>query len=166
VAIGEALGLSRRDLKVLRRAAMLHDVGKIVVELSYIDKPGNLEEEEWTSMRRHPDIGAKILEPLSFLSKEIDIIRNHHERPDGKGYPRGLPSASLDLLTAILTAADAFDAMTSTRAYKSAMTIEESIAHLERGRGSQFVPEVIDAFVRLLRAGELNEVLRSVPAPH
>jgi putative nucleotidyltransferase with HDIG domain len=163
VAIGEAMGLSRRELKVLRRGAMLHDVGKIVIEISSIDKPGQLGDEEWTAMRRHPDVGAKILEPLVFLSREIEIIRNHHERPDGHGYPRGLESQHLDLLTGILTVADAFDAMTSARAYKQAVSVDEAIAHLEKGRGAQFLPEVVNAFVPLLRSGALNDVIEAIP---
>jgi cyclic di-GMP phosphodiesterase len=159
MAIGEAMGLSKVDLKVLRRAATLHDVGKIVIELSAIDKPGDLEDHEWELMRKHPEIGAKILDPLVFLRREIDIIRNHHERPDGKGYPRGLDDRGLDLLTGILTAADAFDAMTSQRAYKNPMTVDESLEHLSKGRGEQFLPEVVDVFVRLLHSGELDNVL-------
>lgn len=161
LAISDAIGLSKRDLKVLRRAAILHDVGKIVIELSSIDKPGELAEDEWLMVRRHPEIGAKILEPLSFLYREIEIIRNHHERPDGKGYPRGLTGEELDLLTGILTVADAFDAMTSARAYKTAMSIEESIAHLEENRNTQFLPEVVDTFVKLLRSGELDVILQT-----
>ncbi|MDP8225490.1 MAG: response regulator [Candidatus Lernaella stagnicola] len=160
MAIGETLGLSRVDLKILRRAATLHDVGKIVIELSAIDKPGDLAEEEWTLMRRHPEVGAKILEPLPFLRREIEIIRNHHERPDGGGYPRGLLDRDLDLLTGVLTVADAFDAMTSNRAYKNAMSIEESISTMLAGRGEQFMREVVDTFVQLLRSGELDEVLQ------
>jgi putative nucleotidyltransferase with HDIG domain len=159
LAIGEAMGLSKRELKALRRAAMLHDVGKLAVELSAIDKPGRLGDDEWTTMRRHPDIGAKILEPLSFLQREIEIIRNHHERPDGQGYPRGLSQEHLDLLTGILTVADAFDAMTSARAYKPAMDVEQAVEHLRRGRSTQFQAEVVDAFVKLLRSGALDVTL-------
>lgn len=159
MGIGGAMGLSRLDLKVLKRAAMLHDVGKIVIELSAIDKPGDLAEEEWNLMRRHPEVGARILEPLVFLRREIEIIRNHHERPDGTGYPRGLKNRDLDLHAGVLSVADAFDAMTSTRSYKNAMSIEESIAVLNKGRGEQFMPEVVDTFVQLLRSGEFDDVL-------
>jgi len=160
MTIGREMGLSKRDLKTLRRAATLHDVGKIVIELSYIDKPGRLEEDEWLMMRRHPEVGAKILEPLTFLHHEIDVIRNHHERPDGQGYPRGLIGRQLDLLSGILTVADAFDAMTSNRPYKNAMTVEESIVNLDNGKGAQFFPEVVDTFVKVLRRGELDNVLQ------
>jgi putative nucleotidyltransferase with HDIG domain len=165
VAIGEAMGLSKRELKALRRAAMLHDVGKIVIEISAIDKPGRLEEEEWTVMRRHPDIGAKILEPLTFLHQEIEVIRNHHERPDGRGYPRGLTQSHLDLLTGILTVADAFDAMTSARAYKPAMKVDDAIENLLAGRGTQFERDVVDAFVKLLRENRLDNVLKAGRQP-
>lgn len=111
-------------------------------------------------MRKHPEIGAKILEPIMFLRREIELIRNHHERPDGSGYPRGLGAADLDLLTGVLSVADAFDAMTSSRAYKNAMSVEESITSLSDGRGTQFMPEVVDAFAKLLRSGELDDILR------
>ncbi len=159
--IGETMGLSKRDLKILRRASMLHDIGKLVVEISYIDKPGELEQEEWLAMRRHPEIAAQILEPLRFLEWEIDIIRKHHERPDGRGYPRGLRAEQLDLLTGILTVADAFDAMTSDRSYRDAMDIDQSVRRLEEEKGAHFLPEVVDVFIRLLREGQLDHVLQS-----
>jgi putative nucleotidyltransferase with HDIG domain len=161
VLIGEAMGISKRDLKVLRRASMLHDIGKLVVETSYIDKPGELEQKEWEAMRRHPEIAAQILQPLRFLEWEIDIIRKHHERPDGRGYPRGLQSEQLDLLTGIIIVADAFDAMTSDRSYREAMDIDESIKRLEEERGAHYLPEVVDVLIRLLREGKLNAVLQS-----
>ena len=158
LAIGKAMGLTKLDLQVLRRAAILHDVGKLVVEISSIDKPGRLEREEWLSMRRHPEIGASILEPLRFLKREIEIIRNHHERPDGKGYPKGLTENELDLLTGILSVADAFDAMTTDRSYKTALGLEESIARLEAGKGTQFITNIVDTFISLLRSGKLDDV--------
>jgi len=161
VAIGKEMGLSKRDIKILRRSGMLHDVGKIVVELSSIDKPGALEQDEWTAMRKHPTIGAQILEPLRFLEREIDIIHNHHERPDGKGYPRGLRGPQLDLLTGILTVADAFDAMTSPRSYSTAMPLEECIRTMEEGKGTQFMADVVDTLLRLVRNGDLDDVLQS-----
>ena len=98
---------------------------------------------------------------MRFLSKEIDIIRNHHERPDGKGYPRGLQKRNLDLLTGILTVADAFDAMTSTRAYSSAMSLEDSIIMMQEGKGSQFNEDIVDTLIRLIRIGALDEILHS-----
>jgi putative nucleotidyltransferase with HDIG domain len=161
VLIGEAMGISKRDLKILRRASMLHDIGKLVVELSFIDKPGELAQEEWQSMRRNPEIAAQILEPLRFLEWEIDIIRKHHERPDGQGYPRGLRHEQLDLLTGILIVADAFDAMTSDRSYREAMDLDESVNKLLEERGAHFMPDVVDVLIRLLREGKLNDILHS-----
>lgn len=163
VAIGEAMGLPKRDITTLRRASMLHDVGKLVVELSYIEKPGALEQNELESMRRHPEMGAKILEPLHFLQNEIELIRNHHERPDGTGYPKGLTASELDLMTGILIVADAFDAMTSTRDYKTAFSLKQSIQLLEEGKGTQFLPDVVDVLIRLLREDKLDDVLATAP---
>ncbi len=152
--IGGRMGLSSADLNTLNRAAELHDVGKLTIDLSAINKSGKLTEDEWIKMREHPTIGAHILAPLTFLSKEIPIVCHHHERWDGKGYPAGLARGDLDLLTCIITAADSYDAMTSARSYRQGIaTRQEVMEEITRGRGTQFHPDVADTLLALVGEG-------------
>ncbi len=159
--LGEKMGLSKRDLKILRRGGMLHDVGKIVIELSTIATPGELADGDWNEMRKHPDVGAQILEPLRFLERELALVQNHHERLDGSGYPRGLHESQIDLLTGILSVADAFDAMTSKRSYKTAVTLDEAVRILREGVGKQFMGDVVQAMIELIEEHKLDDILHA-----
>ncbi len=146
VALGKALGISKKELLVLRRAARFHDIGKLVIDLSSIRKPGKLTREEWLLMKKHPIVGANIIQPLGFLKREQGIIRQHHERIDGKGYPDGLKGDQLDPLTKILTVADSYDTMISGREYSKKFTPKETMSELQRCAGTQFD----DAIIRVL----------------
>jgi HD-GYP domain-containing protein (c-di-GMP phosphodiesterase class II) len=137
---------------VLERACKVHDLGKLVVDVSFIQKPGPLSEEEWQLMKKHPEIGANIITPLAFMQQEITLVRHHHERLDGKGYPDGLGGDELNLLTRVITVADSYDAMTSKRSYKQNMNLKEAIAELHRCAGSQFDPEIVRVFVEVIEA--------------
>ena len=148
--LGEAVGLYTEDLTVLRRAAQFHDIGKLVIDLSCIQKPGPLNEEEWALIKKHPGIGAIIIEPLTFLSRERDIIRHHHERLDGSGYPDGLGGSDLDTLTRIITIADSYDAMTSRRNYRRNLNTTEAIEELRRCSSAQFDAQLVDLFARVV----------------
>lgn len=148
--IGQELGLSDNDMVVLERAAQLHDIGKLVIDNKSIEKDGPLNKEEWTWLQRHPDIGGNIVKPLGFLEREEHIIRHHHERIDGRGYPFSRSGRELDLLTRIVTVADSFDAMTSMRAYKKNMSRQEALEELRRCTDSQFDPAVVEAFIAAL----------------
>ncbi len=151
LSIGRSMGLTPEELSILTRAGELHDVGKLIIDLSSINKTGCLTEQEWNRMKEHPIIGAHILSPLSFLSKEIPIVLHHHERWDGQGYPDHLQGKDLDLLTCIITAADSYDAMTSARIYRHGIIRrKEVIEEIQRCRGSQFHPEVADTLVTLI----------------
>ena len=150
--IGRALNLSKDDMLVLTRACQLHDIGKLVIDVSCIQKPGPLSKEEWQRVKRHPEIGENIIKPLTFLAPEGRIIRHHHERVDGKGYPDGLTGDKLDILTKIVTLADSYDAMTSTRSYKKNSTMEEAFAELRKHAGSQFDSEVVEIFIKALKS--------------
>ncbi|MDO8445380.1 MAG: response regulator [Deltaproteobacteria bacterium] len=150
VEIGKFMELGSDKIKVLTRAAKLHDIGKLVVDLSHINKPGKLDEEEWEQMRRHPEVGANILGPLGFLKEEVEIIRSHHERWDGTGYPNRVDGKKLNLLSCIVMAADSYDAMVSNRRYRARVSPKEAIAELERCKGSQYHPVVVDAFVEFM----------------
>jgi response regulator RpfG family c-di-GMP phosphodiesterase len=150
VEIGRFMDLGSEQLKVLTRASKLHDIGKLVIDISHINKPGKLNEDEWDLMRRHPEIGASILGPLGFLKEEAEIIRAHHERWDGKGYPNGIDGKDLPLLSCILMVADSYDAMISSRRYRVKVSPEEAVSEIERCKGSQYHPIVADAFVEMM----------------
>jgi putative nucleotidyltransferase with HDIG domain len=148
--LGMAMGLSENDILVLRRAAQFHDIGKLVIDLSCIQKPGKLTEEEWVLIRKHPSVGANIIQPLGFMKREQFIIRHHHERIDGRGYPDGLTGDQLDDLTKILIVVDSYDAMTSKRNYRQNMNQDEAITELYRCSGTQFSPSIVESFARTI----------------
>jgi HD-GYP domain-containing protein (c-di-GMP phosphodiesterase class II) len=127
----------------------LHDIGKVGVPESVLCKPGPLDEAEWAVMREHPAIGAQIVAPIRFLSGAVDIVRSHHERWDGAGYPRGLRGEDIPLAARIFAIADSFDAMTSDRPYRAAMPLELALDEIRDGAGTQFDPEVAKAFLEL-----------------
>ncbi len=155
--IGQAMGLSRVDLQTLTRACQIHDIGKLVIDVSCIQKPGPLTTEEWKRVTKHPEIGYNIIKPLTFLKREGQIVRCHHERLDGKGYPDGLTGDKLDILTKILTVADSYDAMTSMRSYKENKTMTEAVVELQACSGTQFEPSVIEIFVEQLKGTGKNK---------
>jgi len=148
--LGRAMELNESEIVVLRRAAQFHDIGKLVIDLSCIQKPGKLTEEEWLLIRKHPTVGANIIKPLGFMEREQFIIRHHHERFDGKGYPAGLAGSELDDLTKIITVVDSYDAMTSRRNYRENKTMEEAVDELIRCSGSQFDPDIVRIFARAI----------------
>jgi putative two-component system response regulator len=150
--LGMAMGLSDSEILVLRRAAQFHDIGKLVIDLSCIQKPGKLTEEEWGLIRKHPSVGANIIQPLGFMEKEQFIIRHHHERVDGGGYPDGLTGDQLDDLTKIIIVVDSYDAMTSRRNYRTNMTMQQAVSELYRCSGTQFEPEIVDTFAKSITA--------------
>jgi len=135
------------DLVVLEYAALLHDVGKIGIPSSILNKPTRLSEEEFDIIKTHPTIGYEILKDIEFLKRSALIIYQHHERIDGKGYPRGLTKDELDILTRIITVTDAYDAMTSARPYrKEPLSHKEAMEILIEGSGTQFDGDIVDAF--------------------
>jgi HD-GYP domain-containing protein (c-di-GMP phosphodiesterase class II) len=140
---------------------MLHDIGKVGIPDSILDKPGPLTDEEWAEMRKHPEIGARIVRNASL--DEIGIwILAHHERPDGNGYPLGLSGGQIPIEARILAVADAFEAMTAQRAYKQAMSEPEAREELRHHAGSQFDPEIVDAFLSLPRRDRMPAPERSL----
>jgi len=148
VHVADELGIGYEERRVTKYAALLHDVGKIGVRLCVINKPGPLDDDEFAEMQRHPTIGASILHDIDFLEPAIDIVRYHHERLDGRGYPQGVGADRLSKIVRIVTAVDAFDAMTSTRSYRRALAVEEAVAELRRCVGGQFDAEVVEALAR------------------
>lgn len=146
VLLGLAMKISENEIVILRRAAQFHDIGKLVIDLSCIQKPGKLNDDEWNLIRKHPVVGANIIKPLGFMDREHFIIRHHHERMDGKGYPDGLAGDQIDILTKILIVVDSYDAMTSRRNYRRNMNMEEAVQELNKCAGTQFDEICVKAF--------------------
>jgi putative nucleotidyltransferase with HDIG domain len=149
VRIGRAMGLSPKDLQIMHRGGLLHDIGKIGTPPQILDKPGKLDPEEMQTMRDHVRIGMRILEPISGLAEALPIVAQHHEWFDGTGYPAGLAGEQISLHARIFAVADCYDAMISDRPYRRGMPRAKVIEIIERGCGTQFDPRVIEAFHRL-----------------
>jgi putative nucleotidyltransferase with HDIG domain len=148
LAIGRELGLGPAALEALAHGALLHDIGNIAVPDKLLRKPGRLTPEEYEHVKLHADEGAAILARLSPLRQVVPIVRHHHERWDGAGYPDGLAGADVPLGAAIVAVAEAWAAMTSNRPYRCAMDPDDAVSELLAGRAGQFSPEVVDAFLR------------------
>jgi putative nucleotidyltransferase with HDIG domain len=151
--IGKILNVSEQDLEMIDFAGTLHDIGKIGVHDEILTKSGRLTNEEYDAIKEHPRIGEKIVAPLGLSDVERAIIRNHHERYDGKGYPDGLYGEEIPFLARIVAVADAFDAMTTTRSYRQALSVEMAIGELEKHRGTQFDPVAANAMLQGLKSG-------------
>jgi response regulator RpfG family c-di-GMP phosphodiesterase len=149
LSLARQMGLGGERAEQLRIAADLHDIGKLSVPDRVLNKPGKLTEDEWEAIRLHPVIGAEVLAPAGFLSVVRPLVLHHHERWDGTGYPDHLGNSDLDCLASILIVADSWDAMTSDRPYRPALTTEAALREIERGRGSQFHPDVATALMAL-----------------
>ena len=150
LAVAEHMRLPAAQIDRLRYASQLHDVGKIGVPEAILRKPSSLDDSEWLSIQEHPVIGERIIQPLDFLGEVGRVIRHHHERWDGKGYPDKLAGPDIPRLTRIMTVVDAYDAMTSERPYRPAKSSAEAVEELKRCRGSQFDPETTDTFLAVL----------------
>jgi PAS domain S-box-containing protein/putative nucleotidyltransferase with HDIG domain len=149
--IGAELALNEEQMEHLKFAALLHDVGKVGVPIHILLKKGKLTEEEWNAIKEHPKKGADIVRQLSGFEDVALIIEQHQERIDGKGYPLGLKKDQIKKEATIISVVDAFDAMTSDRPYRKAMSIEEAIKELEKNAGSQFDKQVVEAFITILK---------------
>ena len=147
VRLARALGMPERDIPHIRRGALLHDIGKIVVPDRILFKTGPLNDDEWHVMRQHPENGARLLEPIPFLRNAITIPYCHHERWDGSGYPRGLKGEEIPLPARIFAVVDVWDALRSDRPYRQAWTQSESLAYIREQAGKQFDPQVVDIFL-------------------
>ena len=144
-----AYGLPESALTDLAHGVLLHDIGKIGIPDAILLKPGRLTAEEWVIMRRHPEIGARLIRDIPFLQGAIPVVRHHHERWDGTGYPDGLRGGEIPLGARIFAVVDAFDAMTFDRPYSRAISFEAARAELRRSAGTHFDPAVVEAFMRV-----------------
>ncbi len=152
-------------LATLRRGALLHDIGKIGVPDNVLRKPAALSDAEWVVMKRHPEHGARIISRIPFLEDVSRIVRHHHERWDGKGYPDGIAGEAIPLGARIFAVADSFDAMTSDRPYRRAMSVKDARVEVSRCRGTQFDPDIVDAFVSV-PVEHLDAIADDAPHTH
>lgn len=165
VAIGTRLGLRADRVEDLMFAALLHDIGKIGIDDGVLRKPGDLTAEEYDWMKTHTLMGAKILAMMEFSSRVVEAVLFHHERVDGSGYPLGLRGDQIPIEARILAGADALESMTSTRSYRVAMPVRQAVTELAAGRGTQFDPQVVDALLACLQAGDLQPLTPDDPLP-
>ncbi|HWG55004.1 MAG TPA: HD-GYP domain-containing protein [Gaiellaceae bacterium] len=154
--LARVLGWRGRDLDTLRLGGSLHDVGKIAVNASVLRKPGPLTAAELAQIRTHPVAGARLIEGVAGLRRALPYVLHHHERWDGTGYPHGSAGEAIPLEGRLLGVADAFDAMTSARPYRPALTVSAALDELERCAGTQFDPALARAFVRGWEQGEIG----------
>jgi len=153
LVVARELGIQGDDLLDIERAGILHDIGKLAVPDAILSKPGPLTPDEWVEMRRHPDVGYQMVRDVPFLGRAAEIIRSHHERFDGAGYPRNLKGEEIPVGARIFAVVDAYDAMTSDRPYRMALSHDEALTEIRRQAGTQFDPVVVVPFFAAVRKG-------------
>ena len=155
VMLARAHGCSPDETELVRIAGMLHDIGKIAIPEVTLHKPGPLSDDEWGLMKTHPDVGVRILSPIVALRDVLPLVRYHHERWDGGGYPTGLAGEAIPIGARILNICDAYDTMSSDRPYRTALGHDEAVRRLRDGAGTQFDADLVDVFVELPLTAEL-----------
>jgi HD-GYP domain-containing protein (c-di-GMP phosphodiesterase class II) len=157
LAVGEELGLSDEELSHLEQAAMLHDMTKLELPKSILEKAGPLTDDEWQKVQRHPELGYQMVRNAPFLQEAGVIVLCHHERYDGGGYPRGLKGEEIPLAARVFALADAYDALTSDRPYRKAASHAAALTEIEGNAGTQFDPRVVEAFLEADRKGLIED---------
>jgi putative nucleotidyltransferase with HDIG domain len=165
VAIGHAMGLCQEDLDVLRLGALLHDIGKIGISDAILTKPAELTDDEFEAITRHASLGAQILKPIAFLAAHVPIVELHHERPDGTGYPHGLCGEAIPIHARIVHVADAFDAMTTARAYRNARPAAEAVGELWRHAGTDFDVPALQGLASVVARMDAAALVAAVEPP-
>jgi diguanylate cyclase (GGDEF)-like protein/putative nucleotidyltransferase with HDIG domain len=153
VALAEAIGLSPDEVSTLSAAALLHDIGKVGIPDKVLNKKGKLSKEDWETIKAHPKLGANIISNVPRLAPAVNSILYHHERWDGSGYPEGLKGEEIPIEARILAIADSFEAMTSARPYRPALSLEEVVTELREGAGLQFDPKLVEVFIDIVEGG-------------
>jgi putative two-component system response regulator len=156
VLIAQQLHCTQEEIAAIQFGALLHDIGKIYIQAGTLSKAGPLDSDEWLQMKMHTNFGADLLRNIPYLSHAVPVIRYHHERWDGQGYPDGIASADIPLVARIVSVADSFDAMTSGRIYQKAVSEDEAILELQKDSGSKYDPGVVEAFLKVLRDGKAH----------
>ncbi|WP_238473235.1 HD-GYP domain-containing protein [Desulforamulus profundi] len=162
--ITAAMGMQELN-QVVYVAALVHDVGKIGIPEHILNKPGRLTEDEFNKIREHSVMGANILKQIDTFSDLVAIVRAHHERYDGRGYPDGLAGEDIPLISRIITVADSFEAMTSDRSYRKRFTIEYALEELQRCAGTQFDPTIVNHFIQFVSGTTLERNVGNLLAP-
>ena len=162
VEIGRAMGLNQKELEIMHRGGLIHDIGKIGVPASILDKPGKLNDEEIQLMRNHVRLGVRILEPVPEFSEVLPIVLHHHEWLDGSGYPDGLAGEEISLYARIFAVADCFDALAAERPYRAALPREHVIEMIKKGSGRQYDPKVVEAFLEVMAKQERESIRMKV----
>ncbi len=161
VAIAREMHLPDKEIEAIRKACQLHDLGKIGIHDHILTKPGKLTQQEWKEMQTHPLKGVEILKPLGSLSEIVDLVKEHHERFDGQGYPDGMKGNNIHLGARIIAVADAFSAMISNRPYRKKMPREEAMEEVSQQANRQFDPQVVKSFLKAAQSGKIvNQVNR------
>lgn len=151
VLIGKKLGLQEEELNILKDGGLFHDIGKIGIPDAILQKPGKLTDEEYDDIKNHPSIGSKIIAPAKIFENILPIVKHHHERYDGRGYPGCLKGNDIPLYARIAAVADTFDAMTSDRSYRPRFTLFKALEELENVKGTQLDPMIVDAFILAIK---------------
>ena len=144
------MGIPEKEADMLKKVTELHDIGKLGIDERVLNKVEKLTDEEWRTVKEHPVTGEEILGPVFLDKRMLSIVRSHHERYDGTGYPDGLKGDEIDLLAQIVSVADAYDAMTTTRAYRGPLSKQVAIEELKKNSGTQFNPRIVEAFLKVL----------------
>ncbi len=158
-ALATELGWDDNQVEALEFGAILHDIGKIYIPETVLCKDGKLTEDEWVEMRKHPEVGARMIRDIPYLASALPMVLYHHERWDGDGYPEGLEGESIPASARLLAVADAFDAMTSDRPYRGALSPETAYHEIINGSGKQFDPTMVDALARCWESGAFQGIL-------
>jgi HD-GYP domain-containing protein (c-di-GMP phosphodiesterase class II) len=148
--LAKEFGMGEEEMLHLRRGALLHDMGKLGIPDSILQKPGSLTEDEWTVMRKHPQLAYDMLFAIEYLRPALDIPYCHHEKWDGSGYPRGLKGEEIPLAARLFAVVDVWDALTSDRPYRAAWNREQVLAHIREQSGKHFDPKVVDVFFKVM----------------
>jgi len=157
-SMGQAIGMTDIEIGKLKVAGLLHDIGKIAIDDGILNKPGWFTEEEWKKVRLHSEIGFRILSTVNSLSETAEYVLYHHERWDGRGYPKGLKGSSTPVISRIVALADAYDAMTNDSCYRKAMTGDTAVLQLVRNAGTQFDPELVQVFIEKVLGKDLDSL--------
>ena len=157
--MAQKIGLPLAEQERIHIGAHLHDIGKIGIPDAILNKPGKLTESEFAIIRQHPEIGGDIVSKVKVFHSVVDIVRHHHERFDGKGYPDKLCGTEISLGSRIVCVADAFDAMISMKSYRPPLNVSEAMAEMERCRGSQFDPAIVDVLKKIVSNKEVDCII-------
>jgi putative nucleotidyltransferase with HDIG domain len=150
-SIGERMRLDKQDIEDLKKSALLHDIGKIGIPDTILKKQGKLTDEEYAIIKSHPETGTAILKNIKSFKHLVPAVFHHHEQFDGEGYPNGIKGKEIPLYARIIAITDTFDAMTSSRSYRNALSFRTALSELERRKGTQFDPDIADIFIEILQ---------------